>query len=47
MQEFTELLDTKPKVSELEGAVDRLVSRWEIARPGEMADLVFAEEKGL
>lgn len=46
VQELTELLDTKPKVTELEGAVDRLVSRWEIARPGEMADLVFAEETG-
>lgn len=45
MQDLEELLDTKPKVSELEGSVDRLVSRWEIVRPGEMADLVFAEEK--
>jgi hypothetical protein len=45
VQELTELLDTKPKVSELEGSVDRLVSRWEIARPGEMADLVFAAEE--
>jgi hypothetical protein len=46
MQELLEVLDTKPKVSELEGTIDRLVSRWEIARPAEMADIVFAEENG-
>jgi HK97 family phage portal protein len=43
-QAFAEVLETKPKADDLRDCVDRLVSRWEIARPGEMADLVFAEE---
>lgn len=43
-QEFADVLETKPKAEDLRDSVDRLVSRWEIARPGEMADLVFAED---